>query len=264
MALYVRETGPEGAPSVVFLHGGGMSGWMWDRVGSLMRDYHCIIPDMPGHGMSRSESPFTHKGAAASIAEVIKTRANGGKAHVVGVSLGAQVLLKLLADFPLTVDHAVVNSPEIRQVPGSRWFLSPGLFEPTVKMTIPLARNKRFARLQARSYHLPDDMFEAYFEDTKQTTGEALARILRQNMTFELPRELKKVTAPVLVVAGDHEYGLMKESAKDVVAMLPNARGYLVKGVGHSFCFEKPELYARLVQDWISDGQLHESELVKL
>ncbi|WP_424357349.1 alpha/beta fold hydrolase [Methanocella sp. MCL-LM] len=264
MTLYMTEAGPADAPSVLFLHGGGMSGWMWDNILRLMQDYHCIVPDLPDHGGSRGESPFAHEKAAALIAETIKARAHGGKAHVVGVSLGAQVLLELLAAFPEVVDHAVVNSPELRPVPGSGLMLHPLLFDPTVKLTIPLARNKSFARLQARSYHLPEDMFEAYFEDTRQTRGEVLARILRANMTYKLPAALKEVNVPVLALVGGKEYGMMKASARDVAATLPNGRGYVVPGVGHTFSFEKPELYARLVRDWINDRPLPENELVKL
>lgn len=264
MALYVCESGPADAPSVVFLHGGGMSGWMWDRVIELMQDYHCIVPDLPDHGRSRSESPFSHEKAAAQVAEIIKARAHGGKAHVIGVSLGAQVLLELLATFPEVVRHAVVNSPELRPVPGSGLFLHPLLFDPTVKLTIPLARNKTFARLQARSYHLPEDMFEAYFDDTRQTRGDVLARILRENMTFKLPAGVKEVNVPVLAIVGGNEYGMMKASARDIVAALPSARGYIVPGVGHTFSFEKPDFYARLVRDWINDRPLPEKELIKV
>lgn len=264
MALYVRESGSADAQSVVFLHGGGMSGWMWDNILRLMEDYHCIAPDLPDHGSSRSESPFTHEKAAALVAEIIKARAHGGKAHVVGVSLGAQVLLELLSTYPEVVDHAIVNSPELRPVPGSGLVLHPLLFDPTVKLTIPLARNKSFARLQARSYHLPEDMFEAYFEDTRQTDGDVLARILRVNMTYKLPTILKEVKVPVLALVGGKEYGMMKASARDVAATLPNACGYVVPGVGHTFSFEKPELYARLVRDWINDRPLPENELLKL
>lgn len=241
-----------------------MGGWMWEKVAGLLSDYHCLIPDMPDHGRSRREGPFSHKDTARHIAEVVSARAHGGKAHVVGVSLGAQVALELMADFPERVDHAVVNSPEIRRIPGSGLFLSPALFDPMVKLTVPLARSRSYARIQAKTYHLPADLFEAYFEDTSQTTGEALARILRQNMTFDLPEKLKDTRAPALVIAGSKEYDLMKGSVKDAVAVLPNSRGYLVKGVGHTFCFEKPELYATLVRSWISDRQLPESELIRL
>ncbi|CAJ35310.1 alpha/beta fold hydrolase [Methanocella arvoryzae] len=264
MALYIHESGTANAPSIVFLHGGGMSGWMWDKILRLMQDYHCIVPDLPDHGRSRSEGPFYHERAAALISEVIKARAHGGKAHVVGISLGAQVLLELLARSPEVVDHAVVNSPELRPVPGSGLMLHPLLFDPTIKLTVPLARNRSFARAQAKSYHLPEDMFETYFEDTRQTRGEVLARILRANMTYKLPAALKDIHVPVLALAGEKEYGMMKASARDIAATMPIATAYVVKGVGHTFSFEKPELYADLVRNWINDRPLPEKVLVRL
>jgi pimeloyl-ACP methyl ester carboxylesterase len=107
-------------------------------------------------------------------------------------------------------------------------------------------------------------MFEPYFEDTRQTDGTTLARILRLNMTFRLPDNLKNAGAPSLVIVGQQEYGLMKGSAGDVVKALPNAQGYIVKGVGHTFSIQKPELYASLIMDWIGDRPLPESELLKL
>lgn len=48
MALYVSESGPKDAPSIVFVHGGGMSGWMWvekpELYVSLVKDW---IHDRP-------------------------------------------------------------------------------------------------------------------------------------------------------------------------------------------------------------------------
>ena len=52
MALYVEETGTKGAPSIIFLHGVGASGWMWWQQTAALRDYHCLNVDLPGHGES--------------------------------------------------------------------------------------------------------------------------------------------------------------------------------------------------------------------
>ncbi|MCL4531738.1 MAG: hypothetical protein M1582_00855 [Actinobacteria bacterium] len=30
MALYVRSSGPDSAPTILFLHGGGVGGWSWE------------------------------------------------------------------------------------------------------------------------------------------------------------------------------------------------------------------------------------------
>ncbi len=95
--LSVRECGPATAPTVCFLHGGGVSGWMWrSQVESLQDTYHCLIPDMPEHGQSATIQPFTIADTAHRIAELMRQRAHGGRAHVIGLSEGAQVAVQLL------------------------------------------------------------------------------------------------------------------------------------------------------------------------
>lgn len=49
--LSVCECGPATAPTICFLHAGGVSGWMWQPQVEVLQDtYHCLIPDLPEHG----------------------------------------------------------------------------------------------------------------------------------------------------------------------------------------------------------------------
>src|SRR5947209_8702658 len=98
MSLYVKETGKANAPSIIFLHGGGASGWTWDEQVAQLSDFRCLVVDLPEHGKSIGVEPFTFDSAAAQIVEII--RAHGGKAHVVGLSLGAQTIVTLLSIAP--------------------------------------------------------------------------------------------------------------------------------------------------------------------
>ena len=58
MDLFVRESGPVGAPAIVFLHGGEFSGRSWQPVVERMQRYHCLVPDLPQHGKSFQQGPF--------------------------------------------------------------------------------------------------------------------------------------------------------------------------------------------------------------
>src|SRR5215831_17693879 len=108
--LHIAESGPADAPSIVFLHGGGVAGWSWrPQVQAFQADYHCLVPDLPGHGQSDSDAPFSMTDAAAQVAELIHQRGHGGRAHIVGLSLGAQVGVALLAVAGRLVDRAVLT-----------------------------------------------------------------------------------------------------------------------------------------------------------
>ena len=106
MSLSVREAGPVAAPAVLFLHGLGLSGAMWQPQFERLADfYHCLAPDLPECGNSAAIGPFTLKDAAGRVASVIRERVPGGCAHVVGLSLGGAVALQMLRDEPQVVDH---------------------------------------------------------------------------------------------------------------------------------------------------------------
>ena len=51
-ALHVRESGQPGSPAIVFLHATGASGGMWEQHLQRLGGYHCLAPDLPGHGRS--------------------------------------------------------------------------------------------------------------------------------------------------------------------------------------------------------------------
>ncbi len=107
MSLFYEEYGPSTAPTIVFLHGGGVSGWMWrPQIDHFKEDYHCLVPDLPEQGKSTDGTPFSIQNSAEQIAELIKNHAHDGKAHVVGLSAGAQVVVALLHHTPECVDRA--------------------------------------------------------------------------------------------------------------------------------------------------------------
>jgi pimeloyl-ACP methyl ester carboxylesterase len=55
--MHVASFGPDRAPRLLLLHGGGVAGWMWKSLRHrLESDYQLLIPDLPGHGQS-SDAP---------------------------------------------------------------------------------------------------------------------------------------------------------------------------------------------------------------
>jgi pimeloyl-ACP methyl ester carboxylesterase len=259
MELYVREFGQNQDESIVFIHGGGLSGWMWDRQVKDFSDFHCLVPDLPEHGKSVDVTPFSIKNSAEQISELIRSRAHGGKAHIVGHSIGAQILVQMLQSSPEVVDHAVVNSALTRTIRGMT-----SLIKPTVKLTIPLTRAKWFAKLQSKTLSVPDVYFDSYYNESKSITADSLERILLENANFNLSKELKFCTVPTLILVGQKEKGIMLHSAKDLAALMPNSKGYVVRGVGHSFSFEAPERYSSIIHAWITDKELLLDQLDKI
>ncbi len=100
--------GPPGAPAIVFVHGTRLSRGMWRAQMDDLRDtYRVIAIDLPGHGVLAT-LPFTLASAAAEVARAIEEAA-GGRAVVVGLSLGGYVAMELAARRPELVRGLVLS-----------------------------------------------------------------------------------------------------------------------------------------------------------
>lgn len=272
MELYFQEYGPSTAPTIVFLHGGGVGGWMWQpQVDQLKDQYHCLVPDLPEHGGSLSIQPLAIPDAAQRVADLIRSRAHGGTAHVVGLSLGAQVGVSLLSQAPEAVETAVISSALLRPLP-LNWLYSPGMLRASYRYGVtPFQKSDYYARLNMKySAGLPDQYFPQFREAFRSYTEAAFVHQMTANMSFRKPAGLERAQAPVLVIVGKKEYAAMQRSACDLVAALPNARGMTVSHTGrwslaeeHNWSMKAPDLFAAAVRSWVS-GQPLPAELEPL
>ncbi|KAJ5778869.1 Alpha/beta hydrolase fold-1 [Penicillium paradoxum] len=81
--------------TVALIHDALVSGLYWNLMIPHLPSYHFLVPDRPGHGKSQAIAPLSVDLAARLIAQLIRTHAINGLAHIVGHSLGAQVAIRL-------------------------------------------------------------------------------------------------------------------------------------------------------------------------
>ena len=107
VATYDADGPVEGTP-IVFVHSTRLSRTMWRPQMDDLRDtYRVIAVDLPGHG-ALAERPFTIASAADEVARVIEEAA-GGRAVVVGLSLGGYVAMDLAARRPELVRALILS-----------------------------------------------------------------------------------------------------------------------------------------------------------
>ncbi|GAA0358488.1 alpha/beta fold hydrolase [Bacillus horti] len=257
MALYYQEYGDKNADLMVFIHGGGVSGWMWDKQIEYFTHFHCVVPDLPKQGQSGDGVDFSIKNSAEQLIELIQGKAMGKKVIVVGFSLGAQVTIQLLSMKPDLIDFAMINSALVRPMSSMK-----GWIRPSIKLTSPLMRNRSFAKLQAKTLYVGEDHFEKYYQESCQMKADTLIRILEENMSFEIPKNFKAATGKILVTVGDQEKSVMKKSAKDIVASNSNCEGVIIPKIGHGVTMANPDLFNEMLEAWICKGNLPEGERI--
>lgn len=251
--MQVKEHGPAGAPTIVLVHGGGVGTWSWEpQVRDLSRDYHLLVPSLPGHDGTTALPNLTVAAYAELVADLIRTRAHGGKAHVVGLSLGAQTLVQLLATAPELIDHAVLTGCNIRGIPLLKWI------GPLVKISDPFKGFGFMIRANMKQADIPEIYFDDYKKDALRMTTAHLIAILTASGAFTTPAGLNRVKAPVLIAMGGHEQRLIHQSLRELLAAIPGARGVLSPGVGHAWNLARPELFNAMVRAFIAGQPLPE------
>lgn len=227
LILHSEAFGPKDAPTIVFLHGGGVGAWMWQPAIKYLPEYHCLAPDQPEHGSNRQIAPFSMELSADKVAELIRRQAHGGRASVVGLSEGAQITVQLLATAPELVEKAVVSSALLIPVPGLGWVGSRSLVAWLYRLSIPPFKNNDWwIKLNMKySAGIPQEFYSYFKKDFQEMTEAEFVNLMIANQNYRLPQGLEKTAAPTLVVAGKKEYAAMKQSVRSLVAALPHARG---------------------------------------
>jgi pimeloyl-ACP methyl ester carboxylesterase len=122
--------------TILLIHGAFSSRNEWDLVVPFLEtvsngNYHLLLPDLPGHGEAKllpsgvtalttssqndnkhqqSRTGFSIRESSALVADLIRRKALGGRAKIVGMSLGAMVAIDLASTVPDVVDEAVFVS----------------------------------------------------------------------------------------------------------------------------------------------------------
>lgn len=259
MVLQFQEYGDSTAPLMLFLHGGGVSGYMWDKqIQYFTPDYHCIVPSLPEHGANNDEIVFSIKTAAFEFINLIEEKANGKKVILIGFSLGSQIIIQMLSMKPHLIDYAIINSALVRPIPYAFMWT-----KPMVSFSFPLIKYRWFAKLQAKTLYLSEEHFHQYYEESKQMKLNTLVRVLVENMTFTIPAAYPSASGKILITVGEKENKMMKQSAKDLIESHLNSTGVLIPKIGHGAPMAKPDLFNRMVERWVNDDELPE-ELQKM
>ncbi len=125
--FFVRETGPEDAPTIVLIHGWSLDGEMTFHriIPELSTRFRLVIPDLRNHGRSDwIRSGFSVDDLAGDVAGVLDA-VGVRQATVVGYSLGGMVAQVLAVAHPRFVRRLVLAGTAARPIDQLRlaaWF----------------------------------------------------------------------------------------------------------------------------------------------
>jgi pimeloyl-ACP methyl ester carboxylesterase len=243
------ESGPKDARCVVFVHGAGMAGWMWKKQLDSVASLRTIVVDLPDHGLDRATPFMSIESVADELAALVSERCPEGKACLVGHSLGAKVVLEMLARHPECAASAVVSSALVRPSPLVAMMNSHALN----KLSLWMLGSNWLARCQAKMFKFPDpDMTEHYLADIRSMRTENLDRPVSAFASrLYLPQGLDAIQCPVLVTAGSRETRSMLDSAREIQNAIAGAKLEILDEADHTYPWSAFKAYNRLLESWL-------------
>jgi pimeloyl-ACP methyl ester carboxylesterase len=232
-------------PTIVFLHGARLTGAEWaTQVADLSDEFHCLAPDLPGHGRAAGEV-FTLEGAARSVADLIDAEA-GGRAVVVGLSLGGYVAMYLAARWPDRVQGLVVADATAEPV-GPRSWLYRGLavaYERVGERWLTRLHGWYFATRY--SSEIADPILGGGFH----FRGGAVA--LRALLGERFAPRLAAYPGPTLILNGEFD-PLFRLSAPSFARAAASPRRVRLRGATHLANLDRPRAFSAAVRSFARD-----------
>lgn len=260
LRLHLRDTGPRGAPPVLFLHGFGSSLHTWEEVAQgLAPDFRVIRIDLPGFGLTGADpsGDYTDERAAVILLALLR-RLEIGRVALAGSSMGGRIAWRFAAAHPERVARLVLMAPDGFASPGIGYGGPPRV--PLLMRALPYTLPDALLRPSlAPAYADPATLTEALFQRYRAmmlAPGVRSAILDRMARHVLQPPEplLARITLPVLLLWGEQDRMVPLSNAQDYLRALPDARLVRLPDIGHVPMEEAPALVVRALREFLAEG----------
>lgn len=240
-----RERGPAGAPSLILVHGLGVTGWInWSRnIERLAQDFDVITFDLRGHGQGPRSFRFTFEQCADDIV-AIADALGIGRFLLAGYSMGGPIALLCwrrhrdrVAGLVLAASAAEfvhrINPKRIRtllRIAQSFLLLRPRWFRGRIR--------------DWAVYRLGEVLEPARLE--RELQGHRFSTILKaaaELADFSAVDWLVEIDVPVAVVVTAQDDRVRPEAQRDLARRIPGASVFETPGT-HAACITAVETFA--------------------
>jgi len=241
-------------PPILIVHGLFGSGRNWGVIAKRLANSRRVVTvDMRNHGASRWEETHNYHELAADLAEVVAEI--GGRADVIGHSMGGKGAMMLSLDRPALVRRLVVAD------------IAPVAYAHTQVHLVHAMRGLDLTRIATRADAdalLAEAIEEPDVRAFLLQSLDVANRCWRLNLDV-LERDMELITGfpavaghfdgPALFLAGANSDYVRPEHRPLIKRMFPKARQAKIPGAGHWLHAEKPREFEAAARAFLSAGE---------
>ena len=247
--LWFKEFGRNGTP-VVFLHAasGTSDSWGQQEEAFTGAGYRCVAYDRRNWGRSESTSPAGEPGSASDDLEALAVHFGLGRFHLIATALGGIIGLDYTVEYPGRVISLVVSS-------SFTGVQDPSYLEVQHRLRPPEVQNLPIVlREVGPSYRAINPEGTARWleieEGSRHEISLEAAQSPRSPMTYA---RLAKMETPVLMLAGEADLLSPPAMMRLVAGHIPCCAFETIPEAGHAAFWEQPEIWNRLVLEFLRD-----------
>jgi non-heme chloroperoxidase len=238
--LYVEETGPVGAPSVVFIHGLSQCGMAWDSQlrSDLADQFRLVTLDLRGHGRSaRPPDGYGDSDQWADDVNAVIAELDLERPILCGWSYGGIVIGDYLRSYGAdALGGVILVAATSRMGESAMRFLGPdfagclpGLLANDVNESMSAVGS--FVRLCREDSAGFDEFYRVVGYTAMVPPGVRKALLSR---TIDHDEIYAGLDLPVLIVHGLEDRIILPAMSEHLAALIPNATTSYYQGIGHS------------------------------
>ncbi|MEM1278004.1 MAG: alpha/beta fold hydrolase BchO [Pseudomonadota bacterium] len=245
-------------PDLLLVHGTGASGHSWRGLAPVLAArYRVIVPDLPGHGFSRSASVFelSIPGMARSLAALLEAL-GAVPVLAIGHSAGGPVLARMAIDGLIAPKRIVSVNGAFLPFKGIAASLFPPIakaliWNPLVPQAVAWTAADRAAvkRLIDGTGSVLDErgleLYHRLFTCPRHVRG-AINMMARWDLDT-LVADLPKLKTPVRLIAAQRDQTVKPFNQFETAALIPEAEVVDLPGLGHLAHEEDPAAIDQLV-----------------
>lgn len=253
--MIFKEYGDSHLPTIILLHGGGLSDWSLKKiVESFKEKYHIVTPIIDGHSEAGEETFISIENSSKKLLNYIDTYLNGRVFALGGLSIGAQIVIETLCNRLDIAENIIIESGLIYPIKTTKI-----LTAPIMSMSYRLIKQRWFSKIQSKSLFVPNELFEQYYNDSLTMSKESLINMIISNGTYKLKDSTLNTSAKVLIIVGEKEPNIMKKSAIELNNRIINSKLYIVPKMGHGeISLNYHTKYVELVMDLFKSEKVTE------
>ncbi|NUR98343.1 MAG: alpha/beta hydrolase [Kribbellaceae bacterium] len=273
--LYVDQRGAADAPPVLFIHGGPGAGsydFMTFQGERLARSFHLIGVDQRGVQQSDALTGEVSELDLVADYEALREQLGIAQWSVIGHSYGGRIALRYAGTHPESINKIVFENPGWDMVLATETLvraalpLLPGaelpphtgpatraMWDERVALLAQLGarRMEIYTGPGARGLKLPADTELA--DEFHQRSGRFSDQITRSaSFGDDVLQYLAQLTQPTLLIKGEYDPATSAHEIQLFRSDVPHGTYYYAAGVGHFMHAERPDLFARLVTEFLS------------